>query len=58
CSIQEIVQYSCELEKVGAEGSVIRCFPLSRLFKMCPGLPAVEVTTVLNIDENGAVENP
>ncbi|KIK70086.1 hypothetical protein GYMLUDRAFT_34549 [Collybiopsis luxurians FD-317 M1] len=57
CPIAEIVQYSCELELARTDGPVIRCFPLSRLFKMCPGRPAVEMTNTLNVDENGIVEN-
>ncbi|KAF5390073.1 hypothetical protein D9757_003753 [Collybiopsis confluens] len=57
CPIAEIVQYSCELELAQTDAPVIRCFPVSRFFQMCPGhgRAAVELTTVLNIDENGNV---
>ncbi|KAJ3799289.1 hypothetical protein GGU11DRAFT_514916 [Lentinula aff. detonsa] len=58
CRIAEIIQYTCELEQSQTEGHVIRCFPLSRLFKICPGRPGIELTKVLNVDEGGVVELP
>ncbi|GAW03990.1 hypothetical protein LENED_005750 [Lentinula edodes] len=58
CQMVEIIQYSCELERSQTEGPVVRCFPWSRLFRICPGLPAVEMTKFLNVDEGGVVELP
>ncbi|KAJ4468731.1 hypothetical protein J3R30DRAFT_3553620 [Lentinula aciculospora] len=59
CQIAEIIQYSCELEQSRtAGGPIVRCFPFSRLFKICPGFSAVELTKVLNVDEGGVVELP
>ncbi|KAH7878236.1 uncharacterized protein C8R40DRAFT_1091916 [Lentinula edodes] len=34
CRMVEIIQYSCELERSQTEGPVVRCFPLSRLFRI------------------------
>ncbi|KAI0067453.1 hypothetical protein BV25DRAFT_1819797 [Artomyces pyxidatus] len=55
CRIAEIVQYSCE----NTEAGQLHCFPIPRIFRMCPGRPAVEITRFVNIDlETGAVEIP
>lgn len=58
CRILEIVQYSCGTETNQRGEIVPHCFPIPRLFKLCPGRPAVEVTTISNISEAGEVEVP
>ncbi|KAF8156712.1 hypothetical protein B0H34DRAFT_750515 [Crassisporium funariophilum] len=60
CRIAEILQYSCELKTESHSGRQIsQCFPITRLFKMCPGLSAVEITKLVNIDmATGEVEIP
>jgi hypothetical protein len=34
CRIAEIVQYSCDLEKLGNGRPQFRCFPIPRIFRM------------------------
>ncbi|KAF9456870.1 hypothetical protein BDZ94DRAFT_1176770 [Collybia nuda] len=55
CQIAEIVQYTCEIESNGG----MNCFPIPRIFRLCSGRPAVEITRLVNIDmETGEVEVP
>ncbi|CAK5272222.1 unnamed protein product [Mycena citricolor] len=49
CRISEIMQYICTPQR-GAFGPSVHCTPVPRLFRICPNIPAVEVTRVLNID--------
>ncbi|KAJ3967940.1 hypothetical protein EV361DRAFT_806437 [Lentinula raphanica] len=58
CQIMEIIQYNCELELSQTENPVIRCFPLSRMFRICSGRPGVELTRSLTVNEDGVVELP
>ncbi|KAL4071265.1 hypothetical protein V8B97DRAFT_1962188 [Scleroderma yunnanense] len=58
CHILEIVQYSCETEENQRGQVVPHCFPIPRLFKLCPGRPAVEITTMSKISETGEIEIP
>ncbi|KAH7882824.1 hypothetical protein F5I97DRAFT_134074 [Phlebopus sp. FC_14] len=62
CPLLEIailVQYSCESEKLPNGRLRPHCFPVSRLFRMCPERPAVEITRFCNVDiDTGAVELP
>ncbi|KAE9398068.1 hypothetical protein BT96DRAFT_822535 [Gymnopus androsaceus JB14] len=74
CQLAEIVQYSCELDVSQASPVIscvplsrlfrmqvgISCTfnPLTCFDFRCPGFPAVELTKVLNVDENGGVETP
>ncbi|KAJ7336440.1 hypothetical protein B0H14DRAFT_2933778 [Mycena olivaceomarginata] len=54
CRIAEIMQYSCV-----PKNATVHCVPIPRLFRICPGRPAVEVTRVLNVDlTTGYVEMP
>ncbi|PFH50501.1 hypothetical protein AMATHDRAFT_144894, partial [Amanita thiersii Skay4041] len=56
CRIAEIVQYVCNMEG-GTPTSEVVCFPVPRLFRLCPGQPAVEVTTLADINmATGEVE--
>ncbi|THU94707.1 hypothetical protein K435DRAFT_756396 [Dendrothele bispora CBS 962.96] len=57
CPIAEIVQYSCDLNTRRGR-PLIHCFPISRLFRMCPGLPAVEITKVVKVNDDGEVSLP
>ncbi|KAF9256596.1 hypothetical protein L218DRAFT_881399 [Marasmius fiardii PR-910] len=58
CFISEIIQYSCD-SVVSPEGQpLIHCFPISRLFRICQGAPAVEITRVVDIDDQGVVSIP
>ncbi|KAK7451075.1 hypothetical protein VKT23_012751 [Stygiomarasmius scandens] len=36
----------------------IHCFPISRLFRMCPGLPAVEITKTVYVNDDGEITLP
>ncbi|KAF8341872.1 hypothetical protein F5887DRAFT_975372 [Amanita rubescens] len=58
CRIAEIVQYMCDVEQTGSSSEMV-CLPIPRLFRLCPGEPALEVTTITNINaETGEVELP
>jgi len=48
CKLAEILQYECTMEN---KRSALVCYPLSRVFRICPGLPAVEITAFLRLDE-------
>ncbi|KAF9446572.1 hypothetical protein P691DRAFT_708264 [Macrolepiota fuliginosa MF-IS2] len=50
CRIAEILQYSCNVEKDANGQPQVHCFPIPRIFKLCRGLPAVEITTLVDID--------
>ncbi|KAF9566472.1 hypothetical protein CPC08DRAFT_628352 [Agrocybe pediades] len=59
CSIFEILQYTCPPSSKSLDGKpLIRCYPLPRIFKMCPGHPAVEMTTFVDISKDGEVTIP
>ncbi|KAF8126218.1 hypothetical protein EV363DRAFT_1157022 [Boletus edulis] len=59
CRLLEIVQYSCELEKVSSGEVGTHCFPFSRIFQICPHRPAVEITRYITIDaKTGEIEIP
>ncbi|KZP28093.1 hypothetical protein FIBSPDRAFT_689460, partial [Athelia psychrophila] len=59
CRIAEIVQYTCDLEKEGNGRQRVHCFPIPRIFRICPGRPAVEITKFVNINEHtGETEIP
>ncbi|PWZ01578.1 hypothetical protein BCV70DRAFT_149832, partial [Testicularia cyperi] len=49
CKLAELVQYHCELRSK----SRLVCQPLDRIFRICPGRPAVEVTHIVEFDEHG-----
>jgi len=52
CRLAEIVQYHC----VARENV---CYPIPRIFRLCPGQAAVEITTVVSMDlETGDVVIP
>ncbi|EKM75802.1 hypothetical protein AGABI1DRAFT_116134 [Agaricus bisporus var. burnettii JB137-S8] len=50
CRLGEIVQFVCNLEQDAGGQPQIHCFPLPRIFKLCPGSPAVEITKLVDID--------
>ncbi|OAX40825.1 hypothetical protein K503DRAFT_736845 [Rhizopogon vinicolor AM-OR11-026] len=59
CRLLEIVQYTCEPEELPSGEVRPRCFPLPRIFRICPGRPAVEITKLLKIDlKTGEIEIP
>ncbi|EIM82081.1 uncharacterized protein STEHIDRAFT_124892 [Stereum hirsutum FP-91666 SS1] len=56
CRIAEILQYSCDWSK---KDNRINCLPFPRLFRICPGRPAVEITRQVRVDiKTGEVEIP
>ncbi|EGO03535.1 hypothetical protein SERLA73DRAFT_119233 [Serpula lacrymans var. lacrymans S7.3] len=58
CRIAEMIQYTCELEETDG-GMRPHCYPLLRIFRMCPDRPACEITKFTNINTNtGEVEIP
>ncbi|KAF8552488.1 hypothetical protein OG21DRAFT_1416052 [Imleria badia] len=53
------VQYSCEPEKALSGETRTHCFPFSRIFRICPHKPAVEITRYVTIDaKTGEIEIP
>ncbi|KAK0445154.1 hypothetical protein EV421DRAFT_1797945 [Armillaria borealis] len=58
CQIAEIVQYSCKPSKTKEGKRVVDCFPIVRLFRICAGRPAVEITRVVTISDQGEVIIP
>ncbi|KAI0264725.1 hypothetical protein BC834DRAFT_813069, partial [Gloeopeniophorella convolvens] len=59
CRVAEILQFSCPIETSGNGAQRFHCFPLPRLFKLCPGQPAVEITRTVKIDAStGEVDIP
>ncbi|KAF8524472.1 hypothetical protein JB92DRAFT_2703684 [Gautieria morchelliformis] len=48
CRLFEIEQYICEIED--KNNSRVRCYPLPRIFRICQGRPAVEVTALAEIN--------
>ncbi|KAG1738134.1 uncharacterized protein EDB91DRAFT_466132 [Suillus paluster] len=59
CHLLEIVQYTCEPEELPSGEVRPRCFPLPRIFRICPDRPAVEITKLLKIDlKTGEIEMP
>ncbi|KII91134.1 hypothetical protein PLICRDRAFT_37830 [Plicaturopsis crispa FD-325 SS-3] len=50
CLLTEIVQFTCEAPALVNGQPKVHCFPVPRIFKTCPGRPAVEITTLVDID--------
>ncbi|KZT68895.1 hypothetical protein DAEQUDRAFT_305463 [Daedalea quercina L-15889] len=59
CRLAEIVQYTCDIE-VGERGEPhVHCWPMPRIFRICPGRPAVELTRFVQMDmSTGEVHLP
>ncbi|KAF5340352.1 hypothetical protein D9611_007924 [Ephemerocybe angulata] len=60
CRLAEILQYMCSLEQGKLSGKRrLFCTQVPRIFQLCPGRPAVEVTRVANINlVTGEVDVP
>ncbi|RXW19723.1 hypothetical protein EST38_g6130 [Candolleomyces aberdarensis] len=60
CRLAEIVQYTCSLERDKSTGKKqLLCTQLPRIFRLCPGKPAVELTRVANVNlVTGEVDVP
>ncbi|KAF8198575.1 hypothetical protein BJ912DRAFT_845642 [Pholiota molesta] len=59
CHIAEILQHTCIPESNSQGQEIMQCFPILRIFKLCKGQPAVEITRFINVDPtNGAIEIP
>ncbi|KAF8589163.1 hypothetical protein K439DRAFT_1333434 [Ramaria rubella] len=57
CRLYEIEQFICEIEN--KQNNTVRCYPLPRVFHMCPGRPVVEVTALVEINsETGEMSIP
>ncbi|KAH9990981.1 hypothetical protein BJV74DRAFT_772436 [Russula compacta] len=50
CRIAEILQFLCEIQPRGYGFQQFHCFPVPRLFMLCQGEPAVEITRVVKMD--------
>ncbi|KAH8116143.1 hypothetical protein DFH11DRAFT_1264501 [Phellopilus nigrolimitatus] len=49
CQIHEILQHICEI-KTEKGAPEVHCFPIPRIFRICPNRPAVEITRSVTID--------
>ncbi|KAI0047697.1 hypothetical protein FA95DRAFT_1454891, partial [Auriscalpium vulgare] len=59
CRIAEVLQFSCDLEATHTGRPQYHCFPIPRLFRICPGRPAVEITRFVDINlSTGEVDIP
>lgn len=50
CRFAEIVQYCCRVEKNSSGAPEAHCSPIPRIFKLCHGLAAVEITKLVGTD--------
>jgi len=50
CSIAEILQYDCPIQTNEKGQLRYTCYPIPRIFRICQGRPAVEITKLVNID--------
>jgi len=58
CPLVEILQHTCPSEEVDGVRRYV-CYPIPRIFRVCEGKPAVEMTKFVHIDVNtGQVELP
>ncbi|KAH9996203.1 hypothetical protein BJV77DRAFT_942296 [Russula vinacea] len=59
CQIAEILQFSCEIQARRNEHKRFHCFPIPRLFMLCQGQSAVEITRGVKMDPStGEVNVP
>ncbi|KAG8781479.1 hypothetical protein FRC12_021857, partial [Ceratobasidium sp. 428] len=50
CRIAELEQFKCS-PVVNIDGQTrMHCMPVLRIFRICPNRPAVEITTLVNLD--------
>ncbi|KAI0732614.1 hypothetical protein C8Q72DRAFT_773958 [Fomitopsis betulina] len=59
CRLAEIVQYKCDCD-IGEQGEPqLHCWPIPRIFRICAGRSAVELTRIVQVDMNtGEVSLP
>ncbi|KAI0280392.1 hypothetical protein BGY98DRAFT_914762 [Russula aff. rugulosa BPL654] len=59
CQIAEILQFTCEMQATKHETQRFHCFPIPRLFMLCQGQPAVEITRIVKLNPStGEVDVP
>ncbi|GBE87532.1 hypothetical protein BKA93DRAFT_824488 [Sparassis latifolia] len=59
CRLAELVQYKCELEVSNVGVSQYHCWPIMRIFRICPGRPAVELTRFAEVNaDTGEISAP
>ncbi|PAV19066.1 hypothetical protein PNOK_0591000 [Pyrrhoderma noxium] len=52
CQIIEILQHICSLENKRGTAPEIHCFPVPRIFRLCPNQPGVEITRTVTVDSS------
>ncbi|VDB92512.1 unnamed protein product [Peniophora sp. CBMAI 1063] len=50
CRILEILHYTCPAEPDEYGRPRYSCYPIPRIFNVCEGIPAVEITKAVSID--------
>ncbi|KAK0204033.1 hypothetical protein DFS33DRAFT_855267 [Desarmillaria ectypa] len=58
CQIAEIVQYTCKSSRNKWGRPAVDCSPIVRLFRICAGGPAIEITRVVTISDQGELIIP
>ncbi|KAF9812425.1 hypothetical protein IEO21_06228 [Rhodonia placenta] len=59
CRLAEIVQYKCDVEQNNQGQPQLHCWPVPRIFRICPGRPAVEMTRYVDVDtQSGEISIP
>ncbi|KAI0797225.1 hypothetical protein BC629DRAFT_1286002 [Irpex lacteus] len=57
CRLAEIVQFDCDQETDSSGTPRFHCWPVPRIFRLCPGRPAIEITRYVDTHEGtGAVK--
>ncbi|PVG03388.1 hypothetical protein CPB86DRAFT_695707 [Serendipita vermifera] len=47
CQLQQFTMFDCDREVFETRGTV-KCYPVPRIFRVCKGYPAIEVTSLLH----------
>jgi len=51
CVLQELTMFECDRE-LAEKAGIIKCYPIPRVFRVCPERPAIEVTSLAKFDED------
>ncbi|KAI0342311.1 hypothetical protein BDW22DRAFT_1298369, partial [Trametopsis cervina] len=49
CRIAEILLYDCDADN---DKGQFHCWPVMRIFRICPGRPAIEITRYVDFNES------
>ncbi|CAG7847161.1 SubName: Full=Uncharacterized protein {ECO:0000313/EMBL:CCA66734.1} [Serendipita indica DSM 11827] len=46
CVLEQLTMFDCDRDILARTG-IVKCYPIPRVFRVCPNRPAVEVTALL-----------